>query len=152
MSGPSKRSLEEENGWKNNQRKKKKTASKRERNKAGALAGIAKKDNAEISVRVPNGFVNGDRIFCTDLETKKSIYCNIENGTHGIWRDIGYDGVQWRDGEGAVWVHNKRSASDVHAWEVLTMNGGRLEALHVRNLPRVKARQKPVKLPLFSRS
>ena len=29
------------------------------------------------------------------------------------------------------------------------MNVGRLEALHVRNLSRVKARQKPVKLPFF---
>ena len=117
MSGPSKRSLDEENGRKNNQRKRKKTISKRERNKAGALAGIAKKDNAEISVRVPNGFVNGDRVFCKDLETKKSIYCNIENGIHGIWRDIEYGGVQWGDGEGGVWVHKKRSASDVYAWE-----------------------------------
>ena len=29
------------------------------------------------------------------------------------------------------------------------MNEGRLEALHVRNLSRVKARQKPFKLPVF---
>ena len=152
MSGPSKRSLEEEEGWKNKPRKKKNTRSKHERNKARALAGIAKKDNAEINVDVPKGFVNGDRVFCKDLEKKKCLYCNIENGTHGIWRDIDYDGVQWGDGEGGVWVYNKRAAIDVHAWEVLKMNEGRLEALHIRNLSRLKARLKPVKLPLFSRS
>ena len=149
MSGPSKRSLEEEEGWKNKPRKKKKTRSKHERNKARAMAGIAKKDNAEINVDVPNGLVNGDRSFCKDLEKKKCLYCNIENGTHGIWRDIDYDGVQWGDGEGGVWVYNKRAAIDVHAWEVLKMNEGRLEALHIRNLSRLKARLKPVKLPLF---
>ena len=84
-----------------------------------------------------------------DLETKKYIYCNIKNGTHGIWRDIEYDGVQRGDGKGGVWVHKRRPARDFYAWEVLKMNKRRLEDLHVRNVPRVKARQKPVKLPFF---
>ena len=70
MSGPSKRSFDEENGWKNNQRKRKKTTSKRERKKAGALSGAARKDNADISVDIPNGFVTGDRVFNMDSETR----------------------------------------------------------------------------------
>ena len=74
MSGPSKRSLDDENGWKINRRKRKKTTSKRERNKSRALYGIARKYNADIPVLIPNGIVNGDRVIYMGLETKKSIY------------------------------------------------------------------------------
>lgn len=149
MSGPSKRPGDEGIGWQNNKKKKKNCTSRHERAKARAKAGVPKKDHAYIADPIPGGFVTGDRVFYRDKDTGKAIYSDIEYGKYGTWRDIGDNGVYWGEGDGGVWIHMKRPARDVHAWEILKMDVARLEFLHERNLKRVKANQKPVRLPLL---
>lgn len=96
---------------------------------------------------VPGGFVSGDRVFVRDCDTGKEWYCDVEGSSYGDCLEVGDNGVVWGEGEGGVWIHKRQPNLDEAAWEVVTMEVGRMEQLFNRNVTRLHKRLKPVLLP-----